>query len=477
MSDTLSPAAEKHGHPRGLYVLFSAEAWERFSYYTMRALLVLYLTKAIKYSREDALAVYGWYTGLVYLTPVIGGYLADKVLGQRKAIIIGGLLMMAGHLAMAFEPLLYPALGLLIVGNGFFKPNISTIVGGLYEQGDRRRDAGFTIFYMGINLGAFFAAFAGQLGEKTSWHVGFSLAAFGMALGLGVFVGLQRLLGSVGFAPKVQATPESRLGARDWRDILVISVAAGAAVCGIMTLESMPLLGAILGVGVLIVSFVPFLEAKREKLNREEWHRIIVIVVLCIFNVFFWMGFEQAGGTMTLFADEQTARPSWMGATLFQALNPLFIVVLAPFFSAMWNRLDRTRFAMSTPTKMSIGLITLGLGFVVMYFAQEKANLVGKVGIQWLMIVYFIHTIGELCLSPIGLSMVTKLSPARTVSLMMGIWFGSTSIANYSAGTLEAFLHQFGIPLYGFLFVVPIGTGIMLLFLTPWLKKWAHGRG
>jgi len=500
LTDAAVAPPMKKGHPKGLYVLFATEAWERFSYYGMRALLVLYLVNHLEYEESDALAVYATYTGLVYLTPVLGGMFADRYIGARAAVLVGAVVMALGHLAMAFEPLLFPALGLLIVGNGFFKPNISTIVGGLYEPGDPRRDGGFTVFYMGINLGAFFSPLVcGWLGEKVGWHYGFSAAGVGMVIGLLTFVGLQRFLGTTGWAPDVKdPQPDQRFRAKDWIRVAIYSTASVIFVFGFIELwklvgpwvESQPLWLRIL-IGVLFIGggvFGPLLlggkneDAPKEPFTREDWHRIFVILILGVFVIFFWMGFEQSGGTMTLFADQQTDRHlfGWeIPASYFQSINPLAIVVLAPVFSAMWLRLDSGRFRTSTPTKMALGMIILGLGFVVLYFAQGLAegSESGKVGPFWLAAVYLLHTLGELCLSPIGLSMVTKLSPVRVVSLMMGFWFAFTGLANYLAGMLESIVEEFDLNVFATLIASSIGAGLLLLLLTPLLKRWMHGRG
>ena len=486
-----SPSPAPKGHPRALYMLFFAEMWERFSYYGMRALLVLYLVGQLNYPEKDALKVYGTYTSLVYLTPLVGGWLADNFLGKRKSVVIGGTLMMLGHLAMAFQPLLYQALGLLIIGNGFFKPNISTMVGELYEQGDARRDGAFTIFYMGINLGAFFSPLVcGTLGEKVGWHYGFSAAAIGMFCGLAVFLTWQRLLGTVGFPAGRAVTPDSRLTSRDWLDILAIVGACTAFVqlvlvswktvdhiIGVVPSIVRLALGLALGLG--LVFFAIQRGGGDEGFKAEDWQRMIVIFALLAFNVVFWAGFEQAGGTMTLFADTQTDRHlfGWeIPASYFQAINPLGIVLMAPLFSKLWLKLDGGTFPIATPAKMGIGIVILGLGFVVMYFASQLAG-TGQVGPHWLFTVYVIHTIGELCLSPIGLSMVTKLAPARIISLFMGLWFTSSAIANYLAGSLESILHEHHVNIWAFLFAVPIGSGLVLMAMTPMLKKWMHGRG
>ncbi len=553
----MSQADSKSSQPTGLYVLFFAEAWERFSYYGMRALLVLYMVNFLKFEKNDALSVYGTYTGLVYLTPIMGGWLADRYLGRRKAVIIGGIVMALGHLAMAFESLLYPALGLLIIGNGFFKPNISTIVGGLYAEGDARRDGGFTIFYMGINLGAFFSPIVcGTLGESEmfGWHYGFSAAAIGMAIGLAVFVWGQKFFGNIGLPPHLAPknadgtpapvspnVPATGLAAQDWVHIAIYSVAACAIVWG--TLFAWKYIGPTVGlvpwwVQLLIgVALLGWLVARTGG-NKDgiEWQRIGVIAILCFFNIFFWMGFEQAGGTMTLFADSQTDRmvgglgvifvglfmsfsgfmvyrttrkeasgqALWLGLTAlfglaglgiagyggyllsigeryeipasqFQAINPLLIVAFAPAVSLLWTTMDQGRFKSTSATKMAIGMFILGLGFVVMYFGQQLAAGSGTVGPQWLAAVYAIHTLGELCLSPIGLSMVTKLSPVRMVSLMMGLWFLSSAAANKLAGELEGIVEKYHLSVYAVLVGSSIGASIVLLVLVPILKKWTHG--
>ena len=492
--DPPPPPTTETKHPKGLYILFGAEAWERFSYYGMRALLVLYLTSQLHYRDEDALELYGISTSLVYLTPILGGFLSDRILGQRKAVIIGGTVMALGHLAMAFEPLLHVALGLLIVGNGFFKPNISTIVGGLYHENDPRRDGGFTIFYMGINLGAFFAPIVcGPLGEQVSWHLGFAAAGVGMMCGLAVFIAGQKLLGPVGWPPK---TDRKAFIARDWIDISLWTAGSVLFVLGAIQLFTalgpywtpLPWFAKIPIVLVLGALFFagPILTQPKDPsqapLSREDIHCIVVIAILTFFNIFFWMGFEQAGGTMTLFAERQTDRHlfGWeIPASMFQSINPLGIVVMAPIFSRLWIKLDQpgSKLATSTPTKMALGMIILGVGFILMFFAQKLAEAEGSVGPLWLAAVYFIHTIGELCLSPIGLSMVTKLAPARLGSLMMGLWFVQSAIANYLAGTLEHMVEQFHLPVYGVLIATSIGAGLVLLLVRPFLNSWMHGRG
>jgi POT family proton-dependent oligopeptide transporter len=477
----LTGAPAKEHQPPALAMIFFTEMWERFSYYGMRALLVLYLVNALGYERSNALTLYGIYTGLVYLTPIIGGYLADRYLERRKAVLIGGITMALGHFAMAFPPLLHLALGLLIIGNGFFKPNMSTLLGALYREQDPRRDGGFTIYYMGVNLGAFLSPLiAGTLGEKVGWHWGFASAGVGMCLGLAQFVYGQHKLGNAGL-PK----GKDRLDGRDWLEVLAISLAAIPAVYLAMALWSVvgPLWSVVptsLSISLPVVLLIGLLFYIRRSCPVEEFHGSIAIMIMGLFVVFFWMGFEQAGGTMNLFADKQTDRLffGWeIPATYFQAINPLTIVALGPVFSALWTRLDQSRYALPTPAKMALGMIILGLGFIVLAIADAQTAGGAKVGPQWLFIVYILHTMGELCLSPIGLSMVTKLAPVRLMALMMGVWYTANATANYLAGILEDLLKGSSFPLYWFLVASSIGAGLLLLLITPWLKKLMHAKG
>jgi proton-dependent oligopeptide transporter, POT family len=466
--------------PRALTTLFFTEMWERFSYYGMRALLVLYLVKSVGFERADALTLYASYTGMVYLAPVLGGYLCDRYLGYRKSILLGGIIMMLGHFAMAFPALLYYALGLLVIGNGFFKPNITTFLGTFYQQNDPRRDGGFTFFYMGINLGAFLAPLiAGTLGEKVGWDWGFASAGVGMALGLTQFwLGQNRL--------EVGGYPPGR-SAWSWRDVFDILAICAAAVALLGIVFQVwpilsPLLAAIpfafrIAVPLALLAWM-VMDIQRHD-GSEARDQVLAILVLCAFVIVFWMGFEQAGGTMSLFADQQTDRHlgGWeIPASYFQAINPLGILLFGPLFSMMWGRWDVSRFALSTPAKMALGMIILGLGFVVLFVAQKQAEQFGTVGPFWLVAVYLLHTLGELCLSPIGLSMVTKLAPIRVASLIMGTWFIANGVANYFAGRLESLLATDGIPVYGFLIASSIGSGVLLLALTPLLKRWMHGK-
>ena len=432
-------STKRKGHPPGLYLLFTTEMWERMSYYGMRALLVLYMVDKTRggfgWDEKWALQIYGLYTGLVYLTPLAGGFIADRWIGQRKAVTIGGILMMLGHFLMAVpgEIAFYAALLLLILGNGMFKPNISTMVGGLYEPGDPRRDGAFTIFYMGINLGAFMSPLVcGTLGEKYGWHWGFGAAGVGMGLGLLAYLwGQNKYLGDVGLAPAQRQA---------------------------MTGE---------------------IERTPTRLTKEEKDRIAVILILSLFVIFFWAAFEQAGGLMNLYTDQKVDRHvfGWeVPTTWFQAVNPAIIVMFGPVFAALWVWLGRHKKDPPTPMKMGIGLLLLSFGFVLMMAASKQSEAVGKAGLYWVIGAYFFHTIGELCLSPVGLSMVTKLAPARYASLLMGVWFLSSAVANYVAGYIGGFSKQLGeFQLFTAIAVTTSIAGVLLLVLARKLKAMMHG--
>ena len=495
LTATTPAAAANAAHPRGLYVLFGTEAWERFSYYGMRALLVLYLVKAMNVPPLEAQEMYGIYTGLVYLTPIFGGWIADKYLGARLTAVVGGTVMMLGHFAMAVPSLLHVALGLLIIGNGFFKPNTTSMVGELYDgKDDPRRDGGYTIFYMGINLGSFVSSFiCGTLGEKVGWDWGFASAGVGMFIGLCTLIRLQHILGSSGLKPG-----QRPIGMHNVPVVAAFTLASIAVVFGVLwawpfiklAVAGIPKLVSIVG-GVAIVWAVVTVwskattakQAAPAPLTTAERMRVGAICILVLFVIFFWMGFEQAGGSMNLFADKQTDRHvslfGWIfeiPATWFQSINPLLIVLLAPAFSMLWTRVNKSSFPLSDIAKQALGMIVLGLGFVVMFFAQSRANVVGTVGPEWLFFVYALHTIGELMLSPVGLSMVARAAPHRIAALLMGVWFIANGVANYFAGALGGLLAGSGVPPYLFLLASSIGMGVLLLLLTPFLNRMLNAR-
>ncbi len=486
-------------HPKGLYTLFFTEMWERFSYYGMRALLVLYLTSTVMdggfgFERDNALEIYALFTGLVYLTPILGGFLADKVLGQRKAIYIGALLMALGQAGLALsvaggedlvarEFFLNNGLGLLILGNGFFKPNFSTIVGALYEENDPRKDSGFTIFYMGINLGAFFAPLVcGTLGEVVGWEYGFGAAAIGMLIGTVWFFFRADSLDGAGFPPS-QTGDNKRLGSKDYTHVLLYTL--GSVVLTYGFIEFWAFLGEalqgkfvttliVLGAsGILYTIF-------KNTAGSDQWSRVGVIFILAFFNIFFWAGFEQAGGTFNLFAAENTDRVlfGWeIPAAYFQSINAIAIFAFAPLFSMLWIKLETFSKNPNTPVKFGLGLVLLGLGFVVMSMASAASSDGTLVNPLWLVAVYMLHTFGELCISPIGLSMITKLAPQKIVSVMMGLWFASIALANYMAGIMERILRDYlpNMPLFVFLTITSVAAGLVVIALSPWLKKMMRG--
>jgi POT family proton-dependent oligopeptide transporter len=512
-------------HPAGLFILFFTEMWERFSYYGMRALLVLYMTSQIieggmGWTSSEAMQLYAWYTGLVYLTPILGGLIADKLTGARNAIVIGALLMTLGHASLAFEtePLFYAGLALLILGNGLFKPNISGIVGELYKDGSKKKDAGYTIFYMGINAGAFLGiALCGWLGEKIGWSFGFGLAGIFMFFGALQFWFGQKIFGELGV--RSVSTAEDKTSISPTAEQTKGEAATTAP-----------------AVSKLI-----------------ERQRLIVIGVLAFFTIFFWLAFEQAGGSMTLFSDKFTDRNLaagagaewflWIDAILmfiplgiltyvlwslakktvakypltivftgisfaiiwciviyktlhdftdenleipaswFGILNSFFIITFAPLFSRMWESLGGKKYNPSGPQKFAIGLTLLGIGFAVLAYGASgipKDAVTGSVSIIWLILAYFFHTMGELSLSPVGLSYVSKLSPKRLIGMMFGIWFFANFVAGLIGGmmgsSMETVQKEYGLSGFFLIFVfVAFGAAIMLLILNPILKRMMHG--
>ena len=387
------------GHPRGLSTLFFTEMWERFSYYGMRSLLLLFMINGLAFSTKSAALIYGTYTMGVYALSIPGGWIADRFIGHYRAVLYGGILIMLGHFSMAIPRIetFFAGLALIVFGTGLLKPNVSTLVGTLYSAEDQRRDAGFSLFYMGINVGAMTAPLlCGWLGQKVDWHLGFAAAGVGMAIGLTQYVlGRNRLGAAAAFTP-----PKAR----------ALTPAA--------------------------------------PLTPAEWKRVAVICILFVFTVIFWGGFEQAGSTLTLFADRHT-RLSLFGwafpSSWFQSEQPLFVITLAPVFAWMWLRLGKRE--PSSPMKFVFGLALVTLGFLILLPAAFAAGTRGvKVSPMWLTALYLVHTFGELCLSPVGLSLVTKLAPKRLGGLMMGVWFLAAALGNFLAGWIASFADR--VPLY-----------------------------
>ena len=623
MTTSRADGQQLFGHPVGLFTLFFAEMWERFSYYGMRALLVLYMIKGfLQLNDGKAYAVYAAYTALVYATPFIGGMLADRLLGARKAVVLGGLLMAAGHLLMTIETQVafYGALSLLIAGNGFFKPNISTIVGSLYPAGSPKRDGGFTLFYMGINLGAAMSPLVcGYVGETYGWHYGFGLATVGMLVGVAVFVAPVRItqiligLGAIGTAiamlflqnniyqllinvfvslallaaaataltalnvgglPKNAGAPPAAAKDRPHWPVYA-GVAVSIPVFALLVQRNeiagttLTLFGGAAFVWLVVEAF------RSPKLERE---RLFVVLVLLFFSMLFWAFFEQAGSSINNFTDRNVDRviedraaaaadvgqslelrvplettdpalsalpaltqeqlgherggepftlsdlsvlraeagtaapqsqqvltwpvgPSNVGmgiggaeipASVFQAANPIFIILFGLVFTFLWSALAARGREPSTPVKFSFGLFLLGLGFIALWYGTQTADARGMVSVAWLLLGYLLHTTGELCLSPVGLSMVTKLAPAKIVSTVMGAWFLATAFSNYLAGMIAQLTgvsgeegHAQVIPppsetvrLYGDVFgqigIIALVSALICFCLSPWLRRWMH---
>jgi POT family proton-dependent oligopeptide transporter len=445
-------AARNQGHPRGIYLLFGVEMWERFSFYGMKAFLVLFAADSARgglgWSEASASRLMGTYGFLAYALPVLGGWLADRFLGTHRALVIGAFIVAAGHFTLALPtvPTFFLGLALVAIGTGLFKTNASTMVGQLYQQGDKRRDAGFTIFYMGVNVGAFF----GQIvcgyfatDKRFGWHWGFGSAGVGMLLGLATYLLLRRK-----YLAGIGEVPNRVLAAREAQT------------------------------------------AVDARLTRDERDRLIALLVVFAFTIVFWMGFEQTASSMNFFADQRIDRMVGsfeVPAPWFQSVNPLVLVLAAPFFAALWTTLARRGREPSTPAKMAIALLLVAAGFVFMVIASLRNAHGMRVSPWWLVAAYTLHTFGELCLSPIGLSFVTKLAPVKMVALLMGLWFFATAIAEFLAGQLAALTDKIGrgevfhllggqADFYLVVVIVPTLAGLLLFALTPWLRRRMHGR-
>ena len=472
---------EVGGHPKGLYILFFAEMWERFSYYGMRALLIFYLTQHWLFNDSASNIVYGAYVSLVYITPVLGGWLADRYLGQRKAVAFGALLLTFGHFLMAFEGtggqndptinIFWLALSFIIVGSGFLKANISVIVGQLYPLTDVRRDGAYTIFYMGINVGAAIGTIiAGYLGQTLGWAYGFGAAGIGMLLGLVVFILGRPLLLGQGEPPKLLEKS---------REYLLYGV--GIVAVGVMWLliqyqsvvgTLMLVAGAALLIYVLIEAF---------KLERQPRERMFAILFLIALQPLFWGLFEQAGGSLNLFTDRYVDRQG-VPASIFQSINPIYIILLAPIFAGLWTWLGRRGLEPSTPAKFGLGLVQLGFGFLVLVWGAASVGPEALVPVIFLFGIYFFHTTGELCLSPVGLSAMNRLAPRHLASLIMGAWFFATAGGNFVAGMIGAatggedgeMTRGATMDIYWTIGLIAIGVGIVVIVISGLVKKLMH---
>ena len=533
--DNQTNTDELFGHPKGLYICFATELWERFSFYGMKYLLLLYLTKYHLFSDGEGLEVLGSYAGLVYTLPVIGGMLADRYLGMKKSVIFGGTLLCLGHLLMAVEGhqavqyvagtiltsdlilnngtvlsagtqltetikiqdlaalnVFYLALSLIVVGVGFLKPNISTIVGQLYSKDDPRRDSGFTIFYMGINLGSFAATIiCVYLGETYGWRYGFGAAGIGMLFGLLTFTKGLKYLRGLAEPPNVEVLSEKIWGLISREHLIYLTAILSLSVFWLV-IQHEPVVFAAQQI-LLIVSGVGLIAYAALKGSREEFQQMLVLMVLIGSTIVFWALFEQAAGSMTLFADrvvERNIAGIEITAGQFGALNAGFIIMLALPFAALWVWLEKYRLNPNIPIKFALGIIQAGLGFGVLVFGAQFPDEAGKISLWWLVLAYLIHTTGELCLSPVGLSAVTKLAIHRVVGLSMGVWFLATALSETLAmrlGKLAAIDTHSGelssvsdnliiyTQLFEFLMWIGIGTGVLLLLISPLLKRGMHG--
>lgn len=476
-----SKKPEFAGHPKGLYMLFFAEMWERFSYYGMRAILIFYLTQHWLFSDSKSNLIYGAYTSLVYITPVLGGYLADRYLGQRKAVLFGGLLLAAGHSLMAVEGVggqedatinvFWAALAFIIVGSGFLKANISVMVGQLYRLTDVRRDGAYTIFYMGINVGAALGTIlVGYLGQRIGWGYGFGLAGIGMLAGLVVFVlGKSALLGA-GEAPAPLAK------SREWT-LYGIGFAAVAVIWALVQYQDV--IQSLLAIsGVALLGYVLYESFKLEKEPRERMFAILFLIAL---NPLFWGLFEQAGGSMNLFTDRYVDRGA-VPASIFQSINPIYIILFAPFFAGLWQWLGKRGMEPSAPAKFGLALAQMGLANLVLVWGAEAFGVAAMTPVLFVFLYYLLATTGELCLSPVGLSAMNRLAPSYLASLIMGAWFYMTAVGNFVAGKIGEATGGHGgemskaklLEIYEMFGWIAIGAAVAVLLVSPIVKRWMH---
>jgi len=471
------------GHPRGLSTLFFTEMWERFSYYGMRALLILFMTApesagGLGFDTAVAGAIYGLYTSSVYMACLPGGWVADRVLGARRAVLYGGILIAAGHFSMAVQRLatFYLGLTLIVLGTGLLKGNVAIIVGQLYSRDDQRRDAGFSIFYMGINLGAFIAPLVcGYLGQRVNWHVGFGAAGVGMTLGLVQYVLGARRLGDAGLHPAQTLDA----GGKRWASIVALAfVALGIAMFAGVVPVSAKQIADLAGVALLggAIAFFAWLFLS-SGWTPVERRRLYAIALLFLGACLFWSQFEQAGSTLNLFGDRATRTEifGWsFPSSYYQSLQPLFIITFAPAFAWLWLRLGPRE--PSSPTKFALGLLCAGGGFALLVPAAALAASGVKVSPWWLVVTYLLHTYGELSLSPVGMSAMTKLSPARIGGLIMGVWYLSISIGNFTGGRISSLYGSMPLPtLFGVVGAFGIGAAIVMFLLTRPIQRLMGG--
>lgn len=488
-----SSKEEFAGHPKGLYVLFFAEMWERFSFYGMRALLIFYLTQHWLYSDQDASIIYGSYGALVYIAPVVGGYLADRYLGQRKAVLFGAVLLTCGHFLMAFEgepglgqdnPMIdvfWAALAFIIVGSGFLKANISVIVGQLYSRTDIRRDGAYTIFYMGINVGAAAGTIlAGYLGQTFGWAYGFGAAGLGMLLGLVVFVVFKPLLQGKGESNVPEKLAAPYMGMRFEWFLYLVGLAAVAVTWWLV--QNQAVVGGVLGVfGAILVAYVVYTACKLEPHDRD---RIFAAMFLIFGSILFWALFEQAGSSLNLFTDRYVDRQG-VDASIFQSINPIYIIILAPLFAWMWTMLARKGLEPSAPAKFGLAMVQLGLGFLILVWGASTVGLQSATPVVFIFLIYLLHTTGELCLSPVGLSAMNRLAPTHMASLIMGTWFFASAAGSFVAGLIAAATgseaasgagaaKETVIAVYSQIGWIAVAVGVGVVVISPLVKRLMH---
>ena len=477
----LNRQPEFAGHPKGLYVLFFAEMWERFSYYGMRALLIFYLTKHWLFEDGKSALVYGAYTSLVYVTPVLGGWLADRYLGQRKAVLFGAVVLTFGHCLMAFEGvggqadptinIFWAALACIIVGSGFLKANISVIVGQLYSLTDTRRDGAYTIFYVGINVGAAIGTIlAGYLGETYGWAYGFGAAGVGMMLGLVVFVlGKPLLMG--------KGEPPAALAKKTEWGLYVIGFASVAVIWVLVQYQDL-IQDLLLVSGIALLGYFLW---QAFKLPKEPRERMFAILFLIALNPIFWGLFEQAGGSLNLYTDRYVDRGG-VPASLFQSINPIYIVLMGPIFAALWVWLGKRNLEPSAPAKFGLALLQVGFAFLVFVWGATSVGMEVATPVLFVFLIYFFQTTGELCLSPVGLSAMNRLAPVHLASLIMGAWFYMTAAGSFVAGKIgEATGGHDGemtkegtLAVYSTIGWWTIAIGVVVVLVSPVVKRWMH---
>ncbi len=495
---TTKPAHQRElfGHPAGLYILFMTEMWERFSYYGMRGILVLYLTAQTRGDNPglgwldgEALSLYGWYTMLVYVASIPGGIIADKIIGQKKAVMVGGFLLVAGHGILSIELMwaFYLGLGLIIAGVGMLKPNISTLVGGLYKQGDERRDKGFSIFYIGINTGAALAALVvAWVADEWGWHAGFGLAAIGMVLGQVIYLSGQKYLISVGNKPK---EAEANSDDVSIKDIFIQQFSTKVPLTITVAMAVLSSIAAWYYIGDQKISYIIFfiflsavvgmmVTIYQDLRSQIEKDRYLVLLLSFIIVIVFWGAFEQAGGLMNLYAENRTDRFVFgyeIPAAAFQFFNPFYIMVFAVPVANFWMWWKHRGKEASSLFKMANGVIIMGLGFVFMVFASMQYETLGKSALYWLALAYLFHTIGELCASPVALSFITKLAPVRYGALMMGVYFAATGLGNKVAGLIGESASEAGeLNIFAGITIFCVIFGLLVIAILKPLKRLTH---